>query len=451
MEDKLRALKQRYFETRALEDEAAWLRGRARSGEIDSTQVGFAAFLGYPAAILAVGVKKPSGSKGLDPTCPQQLMESPSPYLMADLSDYVSRWGESLANAGWEIASRALLGFALFHLGQLRNRPDGYQAGNVTAPPDFPGPSDDEVLGAHVAIGLRFADRLQPLLLAGKAAEPTAVAELQDSHIVLCDPRAGFNSAEFYLAASALNVALRVLHQRSSKAFLDWWQYCYLQSITCLATLDQVSRGRREPYAHEVAESLVTLFLKGRGIGPVGHELAAIRDELVPLILGFEDPIRTRTERSLAQARIASPCEIPTQATEQERVRFCRSCHQNVFDVSGLSREEAQALIRTNTGRFCVSLYQRADGDVQSEDCPSVFQPIEGRRLAMSNVMIGMIDTSQRDPFEHPFTDPFSDPDPYRYPPGDPLLADPFRSAHGFRPMTNLGPPPTDDEPRASF
>lgn len=74
--------------------------------------------------------------------------------------------------------------------------------------------------------------------------------------------------------------------------------------------------------------------------------------------------------------RIASPC---TQSWEQmlgnDRVRFCRGCAKNVYNLSAVSREEAETFLQ-QADRACVRLHRRADGTVVSGDCPA------GRRQA---------------------------------------------------------------------
>jgi hypothetical protein len=57
-----------------------------------------------------------------------------------------------------------------------------------------------------------------------------------------------------------------------------------------------------------------------------------------------------------------------------DRVRFCRRCEQNVYNIAEMSRVEAQALLESNEGRRCVRVFRRADGTILTKDCP------EGRR-----------------------------------------------------------------------
>lgn len=68
---------------------------------------------------------------------------------------------------------------------------------------------------------------------------------------------------------------------------------------------------------------------------------------------------------------IASPCTASWAGMKgDERVRFCDSCKLNVYNLSAMSRDEAEQLVREKEGRLCVRFYQRRDGTVLTRDCP---------------------------------------------------------------------------------
>jgi hypothetical protein len=73
----------------------------------------------------------------------------------------------------------------------------------------------------------------------------------------------------------------------------------------------------------------------------------------------------------LEDIRIATPCNADWQdMSGDDRVRFCGKCDKNVYNLSAMTRGEAEELVRQKEGRLCVRLYQRADGTVLSADCP---------------------------------------------------------------------------------
>ena len=79
----------------------------------------------------------------------------------------------------------------------------------------------------------------------------------------------------------------------------------------------------------------------------------------------------TTNSANIDRLRIATPCPISwEQMTGDNRVRFCDHCHLNVYNISELSRIEAETLIASTEGRLCARLFRRADGTVLTKDCP---------------------------------------------------------------------------------
>lgn len=90
----------------------------------------------------------------------------------------------------------------------------------------------------------------------------------------------------------------------------------------------------------------------------------------------------------LEQVKVASPCPaewnemIGVEGTRGDRVRFCLSCEKNVYNLSAMSTDEAEALlVSTGDADLCVRFYRRADGTVLTEDCP-VGQTRKRRKMA---------------------------------------------------------------------
>jgi hypothetical protein len=77
----------------------------------------------------------------------------------------------------------------------------------------------------------------------------------------------------------------------------------------------------------------------------------------------------------LEQVRIATPCsadwdEMSPLGSDGARVRFCKKCEKNVYNLSEMTRAEAERLVREKEGRLCVRFFQRSDGTILSSDCP---------------------------------------------------------------------------------
>ena len=73
----------------------------------------------------------------------------------------------------------------------------------------------------------------------------------------------------------------------------------------------------------------------------------------------------------LEDVRVASPCRADWNLMDgDERVRFCQSCTKNVYNLSAMSKTEAEQLIAEKEGKLCVRYFQRADGTILTDNCP---------------------------------------------------------------------------------
>ena len=67
---------------------------------------------------------------------------------------------------------------------------------------------------------------------------------------------------------------------------------------------------------------------------------------------------------------IEKPCTSSWSAmTGDDRVRHCLECHLDVYDLSAMSRDEAERVIAQHEGRVCVRFVKREDGTVLTQDC----------------------------------------------------------------------------------
>jgi hypothetical protein len=62
-----------------------------------------------------------------------------------------------------------------------------------------------------------------------------------------------------------------------------------------------------------------------------------------------------------------------------DRVRFCGQCSLNVYNLSAMTRDEAESLIARNEGRLCVRFYRRNDGSIITQDCPVGLRAVQAR------------------------------------------------------------------------
>ncbi|HEY3243925.1 MAG TPA: hypothetical protein VGM03_11300 [Phycisphaerae bacterium] len=84
----------------------------------------------------------------------------------------------------------------------------------------------------------------------------------------------------------------------------------------------------------------------------------------------------------LDQIRIAAPCTASwAEMTGDDRVRFCAQCKLHIYNLSAMTRQESEELIRNQEGRLCVGFYRRADGTILTANCPVGLRAAR-RRLA---------------------------------------------------------------------
>ncbi len=73
----------------------------------------------------------------------------------------------------------------------------------------------------------------------------------------------------------------------------------------------------------------------------------------------------------LDNLHIASPCHASWDGmTGDDQARFCKSCNKNVFNLTMMTRQDAEKLIRVKEGNLCVRYSQREDGTIITQDCP---------------------------------------------------------------------------------
>lgn len=79
----------------------------------------------------------------------------------------------------------------------------------------------------------------------------------------------------------------------------------------------------------------------------------------------------SRFESPLNNIKIASPCSANwDEMNGNERKRFCGECKLNVYNLSGMTKYDAENLLSVSEGRLCVRYFQRSDGTVLTADCP---------------------------------------------------------------------------------
>jgi hypothetical protein len=95
----------------------------------------------------------------------------------------------------------------------------------------------------------------------------------------------------------------------------------------------------------------------------------------------------------LDNIRVASPCTVSWAAmVGDDRVRHCGHCDKDVYNLSGMTRDEAEALVVGRAGALCVRYFQRFDGTVLTADCPvGAKKQRKQRRLIVAGAAAGAV------------------------------------------------------------
>jgi len=114
----------------------------------------------------------------------------------------------------------------------------------------------------------------------------------------------------------------------------------------------------------------------------LASELAAKTKELDAARQLLDDAKQRLREPVLPNIRVATPCNADwKQMVGDDRVRACAGCEKNVYNLSAMTRDEAEALIIEKEGKLCVRYFQRADGTILLKDCAVGVRQKRKRRI----------------------------------------------------------------------
>lgn len=100
----------------------------------------------------------------------------------------------------------------------------------------------------------------------------------------------------------------------------------------------------------------------------------------------------SKFDSPLNNIKIASPCSADwNEMYGDDRKRFCGDCNLNVYNLSGMTRDEAEALVMNAEGRVCVRFYRRADGSIITEDCPVGWTKVKHRTKVFATAALSMV------------------------------------------------------------
>lgn len=97
------------------------------------------------------------------------------------------------------------------------------------------------------------------------------------------------------------------------------------------------------------------------------------------------------TQPLLDNLVIASPCSIPWESmTGDNRTRCCGGCSRTVFNVSDMTKGEAESFLAENGTTECMTFYRRFDGTILTDDCPVGLRALRDRCKMVLNMVAGV-------------------------------------------------------------
>lgn len=94
----------------------------------------------------------------------------------------------------------------------------------------------------------------------------------------------------------------------------------------------------------------------------------------------------------LDHVTVAAPCNVGwDNMVGNEKVRFCGQCNLNVYNLSGMTRTDAEHLIAQTEGRLCIRYYRRADGTILTKNCPVGLRALKRQLSRIANASISAV------------------------------------------------------------
>jgi hypothetical protein len=94
----------------------------------------------------------------------------------------------------------------------------------------------------------------------------------------------------------------------------------------------------------------------------------------------------------LDNIKIASPCSANWEGMYgTDRKRLCGECNMNVYNLSAMTRSEAENLIMNAEGRLCARFYRRPDGTIVTRDCPVGLKAARQRVVKMWGAVASLV------------------------------------------------------------
>lgn len=98
------------------------------------------------------------------------------------------------------------------------------------------------------------------------------------------------------------------------------------------------------------------------------------------------------SDNRLAPFTIPTPCPIDwDRMTGDDRVRYCKACGKDVYNLTVMTSDEVGALLATideGGGDLCGRVYRRPDGTLVDSECPPARPAARGWQFTLKSLMV---------------------------------------------------------------
>ncbi len=113
---------------------------------------------------------------------------------------------------------------------------------------------------------------------------------------------------------------------------------------------------------------------------------------------GFCDVNSDRKSKlSLNNVMIAAPCPIrweqmsPVEDSDSDIKRLCNQCNLHVYNVTNMTRSEAETFLSEQSDSVCLGLYRRKDGTLITKDCPFGIKLLNRAKYRLASIFASVL------------------------------------------------------------
>ncbi|MDZ4834810.1 MAG: hypothetical protein SGJ27_13615 [Candidatus Melainabacteria bacterium] len=89
---------------------------------------------------------------------------------------------------------------------------------------------------------------------------------------------------------------------------------------------------------------------------------------------------------------IAAPCSISWDSmTGDERERSCGGCSKSVYNISDMTKREAEAFLLASGTSECMRFYRRTDGTIMTDNCPRALRKLRDKCKLAAKIAVGLV------------------------------------------------------------